>query len=83
MVFICRLGWKSVKCWEESGERICEQAEAYLVCDGIETSIEPDMAFWVRAGEMHQIINTGRRVYKAGYCFCSWIQRLGKSRKDC
>jgi len=31
------------------------------VCDGMNTPVEPDIALWVQAGEMHQIINTGKR----------------------
>jgi len=29
------------------------------VCDGAKAAIEADMVLWIRAGEMHQIINTG------------------------
>jgi len=31
------------------------------VCDGVKTPIEPDMALSIRAGEMHQVINTGEQ----------------------
>ncbi len=34
------------------------------LCEDAETPIEPGMAFWVRAGEMHQIINTGQEMLK-------------------
>lgn len=39
------------------------------VCDGVETLIEPDMTLWVRAGEMHQIINTGEESIKLATVF--------------
>jgi mannose-6-phosphate isomerase-like protein (cupin superfamily) len=34
------------------------------VCEGVEMPIEPDMALWVRAGEAHQLINTGHETMK-------------------
>ena len=39
------------------------------VCDGKETPIEPDMALWVKAGEMHQVINTGDESIKLATVF--------------
>jgi mannose-6-phosphate isomerase-like protein (cupin superfamily) len=39
------------------------------VCEGREITIEPDMALWVRAGEMHQIINTGVESIKLATVF--------------
>jgi len=39
------------------------------VCDGVKTPVEPDMALWVRAGEMHQIINTGPESIKLATVF--------------
>ncbi|MBN1835937.1 MAG: cupin domain-containing protein [Spirochaetales bacterium] len=39
------------------------------VCDGVETPVEPDMALWVRAGEMHQVINTGEESIKLATVF--------------
>ena len=39
------------------------------ICDGNEIPIEPDMALWVRAGEMHQVINTGEETMKLATVF--------------
>jgi mannose-6-phosphate isomerase-like protein (cupin superfamily) len=39
------------------------------VCDGKEIPIEPDMALWVKAGEMHQVINTGEESIKLATVF--------------
>jgi mannose-6-phosphate isomerase-like protein (cupin superfamily) len=39
------------------------------VCDGTEIRVEADMALWVRAGEMHQIINTGEESIKLATVF--------------
>ena len=39
------------------------------VCDGKESPIEPDMALWVKAGEMHQVINTGDESIKLATVF--------------
>lgn len=39
------------------------------ICDGVETEIQPDMALYVRAGEMHQIINTGEETLKLATVF--------------
>jgi len=39
------------------------------VCEGKEIPVEPDMALWVRAGEMHQIINTGVESIKLATVF--------------
>lgn len=40
-----------------------------VVCEGVETPIEPDMALWVRAGEMHQVINKGSEMMKLATVF--------------
>lgn len=34
------------------------------VCNGQEIPVEPDVALWVEAGEMHQMINTGSETLK-------------------
>ena len=39
------------------------------VCDGVETPVQPDVALWVKAGEMHQIINTGEETLKLATVF--------------
>jgi mannose-6-phosphate isomerase-like protein (cupin superfamily) len=39
------------------------------VCEGAETPIGPDMALWVRAGEKHQMINTGEETLKLATVF--------------
>ena len=39
------------------------------VCNGVKTEIEPDMALWVKPGEMHQIINTGEESIKLATVF--------------
>ncbi len=39
------------------------------ICDGVETQIGPDMALYVRAGEMHQVINTGDESLKLATVF--------------
>ena len=39
------------------------------VCEGKEIPIEPDMALWVKAGEMHQVINTGEESIKLATVF--------------
>jgi mannose-6-phosphate isomerase-like protein (cupin superfamily) len=39
------------------------------VCDGVKMPIEPDMALWIHAGEMHQIINTGEESIKLATVF--------------
>jgi mannose-6-phosphate isomerase-like protein (cupin superfamily) len=58
------------------------------VCDGVETPVEPDMALWVRAGEMHQIINTGPEsiklatVFVPGYTAKENLERIVKAAKS-
>jgi len=39
------------------------------VCDGKKTEIGPDMALYIRAGEMHQMINTGDSTLKLATVF--------------
>lgn len=39
------------------------------ICDGVETPLEPDMALWVKAGEMHQVINQGEEAMKLATVF--------------
>ncbi len=39
------------------------------VCNGKTISVEQDMALWVRAGEMHQIINTSDESMKLATVF--------------
>jgi len=39
------------------------------ICEGKEIAIEPDMALWVPAGEMHQIRNTGDESMKLATVF--------------
>jgi mannose-6-phosphate isomerase-like protein (cupin superfamily) len=39
------------------------------VCDGVETPVEPETALWVRAGEKHQIRNTGDESLKLATVF--------------
>lgn len=38
-------------------------------CEGSEIPIEPDMVLWVRAGEMHQVVNTGQESIKLATVF--------------
>ncbi len=58
------------------------------VCDGKETPIEPDMALWVKAGEMHQVINTGDEsiklatVFVPGYTAKENLDRIVKAAED-
>lgn len=58
------------------------------VCDGKETPIEPDMALWAKAGEMHQIRNTGPEsiklatVFVPGYTVQENIGRIMKAAED-
>ena len=39
------------------------------LCDGIECEIQPDVILWVRAGEKHQIKNTGDEILKLATVF--------------
>ncbi len=39
------------------------------VCEGVETPIQADMALWVEAGEMHQMINRGDETLKLATVF--------------
>ena len=39
------------------------------VCDGVNTPVETDIALWVQAGKMHQIINTGEASIKLDSLF--------------
>ena len=39
------------------------------VCDAKEIPVEPDMALWVLAGEMHQMINTSEESMKLATVF--------------
>lgn len=39
------------------------------ICDGQEYEIGPDMALYARAGEMHQVINTGNETLKLATVF--------------
>jgi mannose-6-phosphate isomerase-like protein (cupin superfamily) len=58
------------------------------VCDGVKTPVEPDMALWVRAGEMHQIINTGEEsiklatVFVPGYTAKENLDRIIEAAKN-
>ena len=58
------------------------------VCDGVETAVEPDMALWVKAGEMHQIINTGEEsiklatVFVPGYTSEENLDRIRKAAEE-
>jgi mannose-6-phosphate isomerase-like protein (cupin superfamily) len=58
------------------------------VCDDIEMPVEPDMALWVKAGEMHQIINTGEEsiklatVFVPGYTSEENLDRIRKAAED-
>jgi len=39
------------------------------ICDGKETPLEPDTVLWVRAHEMHQVVNTGNETLKLATVF--------------
>jgi mannose-6-phosphate isomerase-like protein (cupin superfamily) len=39
------------------------------LCDGVETRVEPDMALWVKPGEMHQLINDGEDMLRLATVF--------------
>ena len=39
------------------------------ICGDEEVPVEPDMALWVRAGESHQMINTGEESLKLATVF--------------
>jgi mannose-6-phosphate isomerase-like protein (cupin superfamily) len=58
------------------------------VCDGEESPIEPDMALWVKAGEMHQVINTGEEsiklatVFVPGYTAKENLDRIVKAAEE-
>lgn len=45
-----------------SGSGIC-------ICEGEETQVQGDVALWVRAGEKHQIKNTGAETLKLATVF--------------
>jgi mannose-6-phosphate isomerase-like protein (cupin superfamily) len=45
------------------------EGRGIAVCDGEEIPVEPDMALWARAGEMHQIKNTGPESIKLATVF--------------
>lgn len=45
------------------------------ICNGVETKIEPEMALWVREGEEHQIINTGKESLKLATVFVPGYER--------
>ena len=54
------------------------------VCDGVKTPVEPDVALWVRAGEMHQLINDGEETLKLATVFVPGYtveQNLGRIRQ--
>ena len=56
--------------------------------DGVKTPVEPDMALWVRAGEMHQIINTGEEsiklatIFVPGYTAKENLERIVDAAKN-
>lgn len=58
------------------------------VCDGKKIPIEPDMALWVKAGEMHQVINTGEEsiklatVFVPGYTAKENLDRIVKAAEE-
>jgi len=58
------------------------------VCDGKEIPVEPDMALWARAGEMHQIRNTGPEsiklatVFVPGYTAKENLDRIQKAAEE-
>jgi mannose-6-phosphate isomerase-like protein (cupin superfamily) len=58
------------------------------ICEGTETPIEADMALWVRAGEVHQVKNTGDEtlklatVFVPGYSSADHIGRIKKAAAD-
>ena len=39
------------------------------ICDGVETPLEPEIALWVKADEMHQVVNTGDDMLKLATVF--------------
>ncbi len=39
------------------------------VCDGETVEVQPDVVLWVRAGERHQMINTGAETLKLATVF--------------
>jgi mannose-6-phosphate isomerase-like protein (cupin superfamily) len=53
------------------------------ICDGKEIEVEADMALWVRAGEMHQMVNTGPESMKLATVFVpgyTAVQNLSRIR---
>ena len=59
-----------------------------LVCDGVKTPVEPDVALWVRAGETHQLINDGEEslklatVFVPGYSAKENLDRIRQAAED-
>jgi mannose-6-phosphate isomerase-like protein (cupin superfamily) len=62
--------------------------EGVAICEGNETPLEADMALWVRAGEMHQVKNTGHEtlklatVFVPGYAAADHIGRIKKAAAE-
>jgi mannose-6-phosphate isomerase-like protein (cupin superfamily) len=58
------------------------------VCNGVSIEIEADMALWVRAGEMHQVINTGEEslklatVFVPGYTAKENLDRIARAAAE-
>jgi len=58
------------------------------VCDGVKTPVEPDVALWVRPGEMHQLINDGEEslklatVFVPGYTAKENLDRIRQAAED-
>lgn len=58
------------------------------ICERKEIPIEADMALWVRAGEMHQVKNTGDEtlklatVFVPGYSSANHIGRIKKAAAE-
>jgi len=58
------------------------------VCDGVQTPVQPDVALWVRPGEMHQLINDGEEslklatVFVPGYTAKENLDRIRQAAED-
>ena len=53
------------------------EGQGKSICDDVEISIEKDVALWVRAEEMHQIINTGDETMKLVTIFIPGYESKG------
>lgn len=58
------------------------------VCDGIEYEVQPDMALWVKPGEMHKLVNTSQEsmklatVFVPGYTAAENLERIKRAADE-